>query len=108
MNGLQALDYLLDKQDKLEKYGTSGTISVSKQRECLNALEKELKVLNIVRRKGLSTNELWFIKNDKSFEEYTETLKELYWGDETLDKRLKTEDEFKLLREVFYEPVGKV
>jgi hypothetical protein len=50
MNGLEALDYLLDKQEKLEKYGTSGTISVSKQRECLNAIEKELKVLNMVRR----------------------------------------------------------
>jgi hypothetical protein len=69
---------------------------------------KELRALEIIDKKGLSTNELWFIKNDKSFEEYTETLKELYWGDEALDKWLKTEDEFKLLREVFYEPVGKV
>ena len=48
MNGLEALDYLLDEQDKLEKYGTSGTISVSKQRECLNAIEKELKALDIL------------------------------------------------------------
>ena len=79
------------QQDKCEKHDVSGTVPT----------EKIISAIDIVKEKGLSTNELWFIKNDKSFEEYTETLKELYWGDEDLDKRLKTEEEYTLLKEIF-------
>ena len=48
--GLEALNYLLEKQDNLEKYGASGSISVLKQRKCLNIIEKELKALEIIKK----------------------------------------------------------
>lgn len=60
---------------------------------------RKARAFDIIKEKGLSTDELWFIKNDKSFKEYAETLKELHYGDETLEERLKTEDEFYLLKE---------
>lgn len=59
---------------------------------------RKARAFDIIKEKGLSTDELWFIKNDKPFEEYVETLRELNYGDDTLEERLKTEDEFYSLK----------
>lgn len=59
---------------------------------------RKARAFDVIKEKGLSTDELWFIKNDKPFGEYVETLRELNYGDETLEERLKTEDEFYSLK----------
>jgi hypothetical protein len=94
MNGLEALDYLLDKQEKLEKYGSSGTISVSKQRECLNAIEKELKAFEIIKRTALRL---------VSLEDETTICpkgKHAFYDGELYQYEELTKDEFDLLKEV--------
>ena len=58
------------------------------------------RALEIIVEKGLSTNELWFIKNDKSWEEYTEIMKEIYFDDSYVEKNLKTQEEYNLLKEI--------
>ena len=64
----------------------------------IQANYRKARAFDIIKEKGLSTDELWFIKNDKPFEEYVETLRELNYGDDTLEERLKTEDEFYSLK----------
>lgn len=66
----------------------------------LNIIEKSLKALEIIKEKGLSINDIAFIKNGISWETYVETMKELYWGDERLNKILKAQEEYELLKEV--------
>ena len=65
-----------------------------------NACPNEIMAFEIVKEKGLSTNELWFIKAGKSWEEYTETMKEIYYDDESVENNLKTKGEYELLKEV--------
>lgn len=56
------------------------------------------KVLEIIKKKGLSINDIAFIKNRKSCETYIKTMKKLYWSDEYLDRVLKTKEEYDLLK----------
>ena len=64
-----------------------------------NIVYEKSEILRIIKEKGLSLNELWFIKQNKSWEEYTETMKEIYFDDECIEKNLKTQAEFDLLKE---------
>ena len=61
---------------------------------------KKLKAFEIIKKKGLSVNDIAFIRNKESWETYIETMKQLYYGDEHLDKVLKTQEEYDLLKEV--------
>ena len=76
------------------KYSASGEMLFKVVKD-----HKKLKAFEVIKEKGLSTNELWFIKNDKPFEEYNETIRELYFGVEGTEKELKTKEEFDLLKE---------
>ena len=40
---LEALNYFLEKQDNLEKYGSSGSFNIKEQRQKLSIIEKDLK-----------------------------------------------------------------
>ncbi len=62
--------------------------------------QKKLKAFEIVKEKGLSINDIAFIRNGESWETYVETMKQLYWGDEHLDRVLKTQEEYDLLKEL--------
>ena len=55
-------------------------------------------VLRIIKEKGLEQNEILLIK-ENDFADYMAVMTQLYWGDETLSKKLKTQAEFDLLKE---------
>lgn len=63
-------------------------------------IQKKLKALEFIKEKGLSINDIAFIKNGETYETYIETMKVLYWRDEHLDKVLKTKEEYDLLKEI--------
>ena len=71
--------------------------------ECVRLTEiknKQDKILRIIKEKGLERNEILLIK-ENNFADYMEVMTQLYWGDETLPKKLKTKAEFNLLKEWF-------
>ena len=51
---MHALNRLLEMQNDLERYGTSGQFSISEQRKILNAIEKALKALEIIVDKSVN------------------------------------------------------
>ena len=127
MTPLEAFDYITTYS--VDKNGKLHIEDMNKYLECCSLVEKTLnyaktvksewelqrdfasmleqqnnekhKVLRIIVEKGLSLNELWFIKQNKSWEEYTETMKEIYFDDECVEKNLKTKGEYELLKEYF-------
>lgn len=101
---LKIIEKELKRIEKLENYCSKAGITIDDYfkyfiEETIDN-DKKLKAFEIIKEKGLSTNEIAFIKNGESWETYVETMKELYWGDEHLDKVLKTKEEFDLLKEV--------
>lgn len=63
--------------------------------------EKKLKALEIIKEKTLTINDLYWLKNG-DYREYRKNLETLYSGveEEHLQKILKTQEEFDLLKEV--------
>lgn len=92
MNGLEAISCLLERQDNLEKYGSSGGFSIKKQREMYEAIEKGLKVLEIIDKKNVNIGLLKICDNLGSYH---------YRMDERRTEcKPLTQDEFDLLKEV--------
>ncbi len=89
--GLEALAYLMERQDNLEKYGSSGKFSISKLRLCLETIEKELKALEIIKKKQVDIHNLL---ESKTYEQYNGLA--LWLG----YKGNLTKEEFELLKEV--------
>lgn len=75
---------------------------MSKELEALEErIEKYLKAIDIMDEKGLSIVEISCIKASKSWEEYTQRMKEIkeiYFDDECVETILKTEEEYDLLK----------
>ena len=65
-------------------------------------LEEQDKVLKIIKEKTLTINDLYWLKNG-DYREYRKNLETLYSGveEEHLQKILKTQEEFNLLKEYF-------
>ena len=55
---LEALNYFLEKQDSLEKYGSSGSFNIAEQREKLIIIETALKRLEELDKHQLSIRSL--------------------------------------------------
>ena len=73
---MHALNRLLEMQNDLERYGTSGQFSISEQRKILNAIEKALKALGIIKQYihiyRTASNDcgdvrIWFTKDGKHY-----------------------------------------
>ena len=79
----------------------------NKERELLRkwvletCFPKELKALEIIKEKTLTINDLYWLKNG-NYREYRKNLEILYFGveKEHLQKVLKTQEEYDLLKEV--------
>lgn len=108
--GLEALETLKFLVDNYSHFEFDFTIIEKELKEkeqigimysnCVIEGAKQKKALEVIKVKGLSINDIAFIKNGESWETYVETMKQLYWGDEHLDKVLKTKQEYELLKEV--------
>ena len=69
--------------------------------EDFEIIEKALKALEIIKEKGLSLNELWYIERNEPWSVYIEKMREVYFDDEcVVENKLKTQEEYGLLKEV--------
>ena len=68
---------------------------------CYTIIGEALKALEIIKEKGLSLNELWYIKQNEPYSVYIEKMREVYFDDEcVVEGKLKAQEEYELLREV--------
>lgn len=107
---LESLDYLYEMHKKYAPtVDIEGIKCMSKESvKWLDSIiilkrdyEKLKKVLEIIKEKGLSLNELWYIERNEPWSVYIEKMREVYFDDTCVeDGKLKTKEEYDLLKEV--------
>lgn len=75
--------------------------SMDEMVDCMNVIEKTLKAFEIIKKKGLTKNEIFMIKMSYPYNEFKETTTDLYGvGYSEYSLLLKTKEEYELLKEV--------
>lgn len=94
---MQIVETLYGKEEPLR----NNKINELLETKQFKIIEKELKALEFIKEKTLTINDLYWLKNG-NYKEYRKNLEILYSGveEEHLQKILKTQEEFDLLKEV--------